>query len=451
MGNVPADATPEPSPPRLWAVRRWRLWEISQRVAIPILVLELLTVAAVVAISTASPIPTIDRWLTSVVIIAVGLAHAEIVLNVERVRRRLGDSNHVDLSSVWTFCGALVLPPALAAATAVVVHIHGWARTGEPPRVPSYRAVFSTTTVVLACIVTSAAQEHFGILARITARDAGDVLLIVGLIGLYTVVNSGLIAAAVAATAPNPTLARVLGNWEDNVLEIATLALGALAAIAISIHLSFMMLVVLPLLVLHRAVLVRQLEHAASTDSKTGLLNAAAWHTRSESLLRTARKDRCFAVLVLDLDFFKTVNDTYGHLVGDQVLAAVASSLRTVARDRDVIGRFGGEEFVILLNCPPSDVITIAERIRQTVSALEVEIPTPDGPLSIGGQSVSIGGALHPADGYDLTALLRNADRALYQVKRSGRNGVHIGATLEPDDTDEAKHRNSPESPSADQ
>src|SRR6185312_8514453 len=85
-------------------------------------------------------------------------------------------------------------------------------------------------------------------------------------------------------------------------------------------------------------------------DGKTGLLNAAAWHAQAERALRRAsRHDGAKGVLVLDLDHFKSVNDTYGHLAGDQVLAAVAAALRTEVRDRDLVGRFGGEEFVILL------------------------------------------------------------------------------------------------------
>ena len=96
--------------------------------------------------------------------------------------------------------------------------------------------------------------------------------------------------------------------------------------------------------------LVRQLEEDASTDGKTGLLNAAAWQDKAgRAVLRSERGDRPATVLVLDLDHFKLVNDRFGHLVGDQVLAAVAASVRDEVRDEDIVGRFGGEEFVVLL------------------------------------------------------------------------------------------------------
>ena len=163
--------------------------------------------------------------------------------------------------------------------------------------------------------------------------------------------NSLLIAAVVALSTPPPRDPGMLfGDVDDNVLELATLTLGALVALVLGINPWLVALVLPPLLVLHRAVLVGQLEEAAAIDGKTGLLNAHTWGARAEHQLRRARGAGVpHAVLVLDLDHFKAVNDLYGHLAGDQVLAAVAKALRSEVRDRDLVGRFGGEEFVILL------------------------------------------------------------------------------------------------------
>ncbi|OLT08804.1 hypothetical protein BJF90_11630 [Pseudonocardia sp. CNS-004] len=135
-------------------------------------------------------------------------------------------------------------------------------------------------------------------------------------------------------------------------------------------------------------------------------------------------------MLVLDLDRFKAVNDTHGHLAGDRVLAAVAGALRAEVRDRDLVGRFGGEEFVVLLAGPVAAAVeleAVAERIRSRVAGLRVEIPTPDGPLSVAGLTVSIGVAVAPAEGADLRTLLQIADTALYAAKRAGRNIVRVG------------------------
>src|SRR5690606_10307692 len=189
-----------------------------------------------------------------------------------------------------------------------------------------------------------------------------------------------------------------------------------------------------PLLVLHRAVLVRQLEEAASLDGKTGLLNAAAWHVQAErALQRAKRRDGPPGVLVLDLDHFKAVNDTHGHLAGDRVLTAVAEVLRDEVRERDLVGRFGGEEFVVMLaglgGRGPAELEAVAERIRRRVADLRVEIPTPDGPLTVRGLSVSVGCAVMPDGGAELRDLLEVADRALYAAKHAGRNAVRMGTT----------------------
>src|SRR5690606_8630992 len=166
---------------------------------------------------------------------------------------------------------------------------------------------------------------------------------------------------------------QIFAPWDENLLEIATLCLGALTAIGIGINPWLVALALPPLLLLHRAVLVRELEQAATTDGKTGLLNAAAWQLQAERALKHAdRRDGPRGVLVLDVDHFKVVNDSYGHLAGDHVLAEVAAALRAEVRERDIVGRFGGEEFVVLLAGPGStrddELCAVAERIRRRVA-----------------------------------------------------------------------------------
>jgi diguanylate cyclase (GGDEF)-like protein len=141
-------------------------------------------------------------------------------------------------------------------------------------------------------------------------------------------------------------------------------------------------------------------------------------------------------VLILDLDHFKTVNDRYGHLAGDVVLAAVASELQAGSRSHDLVGRFGGEEFVVLLRELPtgpagSDVLlSVAERIRRRVSQLAVAVHTPHCAATVTGLSVSIGGAVLPTDGTTLDEALQVADASLYAAKRAGRDRVRIAAGL---------------------
>jgi diguanylate cyclase (GGDEF)-like protein len=138
-------------------------------------------------------------------------------------------------------------------------------------------------------------------------------------------------------------------------------------------------------------------------------------------------------VLILDLDHFKSVNDTYGHLAGDEVLAAVAEALRAEVREGDVVGRFGGEEFVVLLrdleltSAGLQQMEAVAERIRARVAELGVVVNTPDGPLTIDGLSTSVGAVFDLGRTCTLQQVLGAADAALYSAKRDGRNIVKFG------------------------
>ena len=230
----------------------------------------------------------------------------------------------------------------------------------------------------------------------------------------------------------------MLGRGDEVVLELATLSMGALAAGAISSTSPLHALLVLPpLVVLHRAVLVRHFQEVASIDGKTGLLNAAAWQDRADRVLQRAQRSQGgAAVLILDLDHFKLVNDRHGHLAGDRVLSSVAEALRAEVRDNDLVGRFGGEEFVIMLpghdgaGYDRAELEAVADRIRRRVDALDVDVATADGPLTVGDLSVSVGGATFPDDAADLDGLLEVADSALYAAKRAGRNAVRMGLHL---------------------
>jgi diguanylate cyclase (GGDEF)-like protein len=375
-----------------------------------------------------------DTTLRTFALLSVaGVVHGEVTRKIEQVRRQvlLGDL-HVNLGSIWFFAAAVLLAPAYAGICAAVVHTHLWLRsTGK--RTPLYRQVFTTATFVLSSYAASAVIGYaHGLSGWLGGPGIPSIpVLVIGTL-VFLTVNTALVAGAIAVSNPQARIGQVLGDWDENLLEVTMLCLGALVAVAVSITPWLVVFVLPPLLVLHRAVLVRHLEEAASTDGKTGLLTAAAWHTRAErELARVTCGDEPRAVLVLDLDHFKAVNDTHGHLAGDEVLAAVADALRCEVRDRDLVGRFGGEEFVVLLagraGAVGSDLQAVAERIRRRVAALRVEIPTADGPLTIAGLSISVGGAVHSGGGGELRQLLLIADAALYAAKRAGRDTVRMG------------------------
>ncbi|MBX7100941.1 MAG: sensor domain-containing diguanylate cyclase [Myxococcaceae bacterium] len=178
-----------------------------------------------------------------------------------------------------------------------------------------------------------------------------------------------------------------------------------------------------------RAQLYEQMERMATTDGLTNLLNHRTFQSRFDDALGTAKRyGRRLSLILTDIDHFKSVNDTYGHPTGDQVLRGVARILKAKARDVDLVARYGGEEFAIIM--PETDekgAKAIAERIREAVEA-EV-FQTEQGPLKI---TLSLGIATFPEASQEKQALVDLADQCLYFAKRHGRNQSVTVAQLQP-------------------
>lgn len=169
---------------------------------------------------------------------------------------------------------------------------------------------------------------------------------------------------------------------------------------------------------------LRRAQSEALLDSLTGLKNRRGLERAVEDLLRDPPGLLGTALLLADIDHFKVVNDTYGHVLGDKVIRAVAHVLRSSIKGRDVAARLGGEEFAVLL---PQTTIkgaaAVAEQIRGTVA--QGRICRPDGNESIGQVTLSVGVAV-AMPGDTLEALLERADAAMYTAKRAGRNQISL-------------------------
>lgn len=177
-------------------------------------------------------------------------------------------------------------------------------------------------------------------------------------------------------------------------------------------------------LALHNAVTHDQIQRLAAVDPLTGVYNRRFGLTRlREEFIRSIKQNTTLGVLMIDVDFFKEVNDTYGHTVGDRVLQGIATSARSQLREGDLLVRLGGDEFmVVLLGASGDDVLEVGEAIRRTVS----ERTTSWGEQKIQ-VTVSIGGSsLAASDVKDEQELIEAADKALYHVKESGRNRVGV-------------------------
>ncbi|MBI5007325.1 MAG: diguanylate cyclase [Nitrosomonadales bacterium] len=162
------------------------------------------------------------------------------------------------------------------------------------------------------------------------------------------------------------------------------------------------------------------LQRLTEIDYLTGLLNRRGMMDKLEKeVARQARQGGSMGLLLLDLDHFKQINDTYGHEAGDLALCAAANVLRSMKRSYDHVGRWGGEEFILLLpECNRDELIPIAERIREAIQSLRIDTGTTSFSFT-----ASIG-AHHPETPQTLDAMLQQVDRALYAAKHAGRNCV---------------------------
>jgi diguanylate cyclase (GGDEF)-like protein len=190
---------------------------------------------------------------------------------------------------------------------------------------------------------------------------------------------------------------------------------------------SIVMVVVTALSLGRLAVSERQLMLRALTDPLTGVFNRRTFLELSgKEEARARRRGSLTSVLMMDIDHFKRVNDTYGHPVGDLVIKSLAEAATKSLRPTDILARYGGEEFVVTLpETDPEVAHRVAERLRTT---LEAQVVAADG-VEVR-FTVSIGIATF-ATGVPLTAAMEHADQALYRAKQSGRNRVEAGETME--------------------
>ena len=377
-----------------------------------------------------------DTPIQSRDLLLFGALLAAAVICIEAMRR-LGQPTGVsrDLLSAWWLPIALLLPPLYALLAPFVIGAVLYARAR---RMAVYRRIFSAAALGLAGAVASS-TFHLLVPEPLVGTLNGThtwltrpsvMLAAVGCAVLFAVVNSCTVVVAAHLAEPEAPVKKMLWDRESLLLDLTETCVGIL--VAVTCALSFLLLVVAlpPVILLQRSLMHQQLAAAARTDPKTGLLNATAWQREADGeVARAQRTNSPLALLLVDVDHFKSVNDSHGHLIGDEVLRALATELRQQVRESDVVGRFGGEEFTVLL--PRTDAAgacRIAERLRSSAGGLSVA--TADARIRV---TVSIGVAVFDEHGRDLFELLAAADVALYKAKDAGRNQVRVYAAPDPD------------------
>ena len=412
-----------------WILRitAWQVWELPRWLAALVTGIIAIYAAAICAALALTPIRASDLRLFTV-LLACGALTVELT-------RRSGEPGGLDrdVYAIWDLPAAVLLPPLYALIVPIPrMMLTQW----RIRRTLLHRRAYTAASVGLAYAAASLAfRAAAPVLGGLTAGTGGHAAawsLLAAACGLLRlIVNEGLVLTAVKGSVPATSLRPLITGKQTLHDWTAELCLGVLVAFAAA-HSVVALFYALPLvIVMQRSLRHAQLVSVSRTDSKTGLLNAATWQREAtREITRAARKHTPVAVAILDIDHFKKVNDTYGHLTGNAVLAAIAAAARALLREYDIIGRFGGEEFAILLpQASAAEATQVTERLCARIPHIAIPGGGPVSPMP-SGITVSIGVAAAANSRHDLVDLLATADHALYQAKNSGRNRVRVISDL---------------------
>jgi diguanylate cyclase (GGDEF)-like protein len=349
-------------------------------------------------------------WGASVVLL--GLAALAQLFIVEKP-----GSQSYRLAIVFLLGAVLLLPPAAVALVAALHYVPSWFR---------FVRSWHVRIVNVACTVLSSLAAW--LVYHLLAGDGNARFALAGATAaaVFVLVNHSLLAVMIRLAARIRMRDTKLFSVESLSTDLALAALGVGVAVVWHTNRWTVAFAVAPLVLSYRALHVPQLEIDARMDAKTGLLNAREFEAvLLHELEHATRSDLQFSLLMLDLDHFGKLNNTYGHLAGDAVLRAVAEKIRGELRHGDIAARFGGEEFAVVV--PGADhetALHVAERIRAAIAASQIEDETVGAPMSV---TISVGVATYPAHGRTPKELTHEADQALYRAKEAGRNAV-VGA-----------------------
>jgi len=237
-----------------------------------------------------------------------------------------------------------------------------------------------------------------------------------------------LVMGGIKLTDPTVRFADLQLNREALQGDFAEFDLGVLITVVVGVNVALAVFAVPTVLLVRRFMMHAQLLALARVDTKTGLLNASTWEREAEiEIARAIRTQSPLALALVDIDHFKLVNDTHGHLAGDKALRAVTDALRNQLRAYDLAGRFGGEEFAILLpQAREIDALNVAERLRAHVAAMSIPVSDKDESGQVIRLTISVGVAALNGESRELTDMLAAADAALYHAKETGRNKTHV-------------------------
>jgi diguanylate cyclase (GGDEF)-like protein len=412
-----------------------------------------LAVAAAIAVAlTDLRAPTATHWHIVGVLAAVGLVG--IVVGYRFNPPDDDSAPPWDVDTVWLLPAALLTPPSAFAVLVALSVVVGMVRAAHPLR---WRIVVASITLLTTAAVHASARLING-------------FAVGALVGIATLWIIGAVAALIVAHVIGTPSGTVL--WLDDrwtLVELGCAFSGLLIAAAMRVDPWLGLAGLAPLLLAAFALRWPELTWHARIDPKTGLPNAWHWEERTRELIAAAEaRGLPVSVMIIDIDRFKLVNDTYGHLAGDQVLNNVADVLRSQLRQGDLVGRFGGEEFVVtMFGLTPAGAASAAERTRARIAAQRHRVagrrpgapatggardrlvdggrvpaiderplpegrsgPSPDPAPDTCAVTCTIGLASSATHGYELTRLLDLADIALAAGKADGRDRVYDAGSV---------------------
>jgi diguanylate cyclase (GGDEF)-like protein len=417
----------QPRRERMLAVRAWPIWTLPRFVMVFIVAVILADVAAIAVSAAILSVHAHD-------LILFGLLLACNGATVELTRRSIEPEGAIkDVYAIWELPVVVLLPPVYALLMPIVrFTLFQW----RVRHAPVYRRVFSAAAIGIAYGAASltfrAGTRLLLGTEQLAMRHVSVWILLVTACGLVQwAVNQALILTAIKGSGSPTRLKEMLFGGESLHNDVTELCVAVLATLAIAMS-ALSVVIALPLVtLLQRSFRHSKLLKDARADSKTGLLNAATWEREATAeVARAVRTSTPLAVALLDIDRFKRINDTYGHMVGDQVIKEIARTLDSLLRDYDLAGRFGGEEFSLLLpQTRAVDAFRIAERVRASIAGLCIIAPGASGGERVH-VTVSIGvAALDSGSKREFSDLMAAADAALYRAKGCGRDQVQMIST----------------------
>jgi diguanylate cyclase (GGDEF)-like protein len=335
-----------------------------------------------------------------------------------------------DFLTVWVLPVAILLPPVYAMVTVIPLQVLTLIRVY---RGVVYRRVFTVAAIAIcygaASLVFRAFPASF---AGSSIGTGTHALTFTVAVAICEIIGGRghqlLVVGGIKLTDPTVKFADLELNREALQGDLAEFDLGVLITVVVSVNAVLAVFAVPTVLLVRRFMMHAQLLAQSRVDTKTGLLNASTWEAEaSVEIARAVRTGSPLALALVDIDHFKLVNDTYGHLVGDKALRAVTDALRSQLRVYDLAGRFGGEEFAILLpNAREVDALAVAERLRRHIATMIVPVNDNDESGPCVKLTISVGVAALDGVSRELTDMLAAADSALYYAKETGRNKTHV-------------------------